>query len=111
MARLPDHHSALSGTTYLSLIYDITPERQRTRAVSVVWFFLITGFAVAGIAYGRLLPQYTREGFLARTGYLGGVRFSTLARAGRVVTQTPDALARADAMFASEPAPWCATPF
>lgn len=43
--------------------------------------------------------------------YLGGVRFSTLARAGRVVAQTPDALARADAMFASEPAPWCATPF
>jgi MFS transporter, BCD family, chlorophyll transporter len=56
--------SALSGTTYLSLIYDITPEKQRTRAVSVVWFFLITGFALAGIAYGRLLPQYTREGFL-----------------------------------------------
>ncbi|MGZ3678002.1 MAG: GNAT family N-acetyltransferase [Ktedonobacterales bacterium] len=43
--------------------------------------------------------------------YLGGVRFATLARAGRVVAQTPDVLARADAMFASEPAPWCATPF
>lgn len=43
--------------------------------------------------------------------YLGGVRFSTLARAGRVVAQTPDALARADALFSSEPAPWCATPF
>lgn len=43
--------------------------------------------------------------------YLGGVRFSTLARAGRVVAQTPDALARADVMFLSEPTPWCATPF
>ena len=43
--------------------------------------------------------------------YLGGVRFSTLARAGRVVAQTPEALARADVMFASEPMPWCATPF
>lgn len=43
--------------------------------------------------------------------YLGGVKFSTLARAGRVVARTPDALARADAMFVSEPAPWCATPF
>ncbi|MGZ3676293.1 MAG: sterol carrier protein domain-containing protein, partial [Ktedonobacterales bacterium] len=43
--------------------------------------------------------------------YLGGVRFATLARAGGVVAQTPDVLARADAMFASEPAPWCATPF
>jgi BCD family chlorophyll transporter-like MFS transporter len=57
--------SALSSTTYLSLIYDITPNAQRTRAVSVVWLFLIIGFAVAGIAYGRLLPQYSREGFLA----------------------------------------------
>ena len=43
--------------------------------------------------------------------YLGGVRFTTLARAGRVVTHSPDALARADALFTSEPAPWCATPF
>lgn len=43
--------------------------------------------------------------------YLGGVRFSTLARAGRVVALAPDALARADALFASNPAPWCATPF
>lgn len=43
--------------------------------------------------------------------YLGGVRFTTLARAGRVVEQTSNALARADAMFLSEPVPWCATPF
>lgn len=57
--------STFSGTTYLSLIYDITPERQRTRVVSVVWFFLIAGFAGAGILYGKLLPQYSREGFMA----------------------------------------------
>jgi MFS transporter, BCD family, chlorophyll transporter len=56
--------SVLSGTTYLALIYDITPEKQRTRAVSVVWFFLITGFALAGILYGLFLPHYTRDGFL-----------------------------------------------
>jgi predicted acetyltransferase len=43
--------------------------------------------------------------------YLGGVRFSTLARAGRVDELTPGALARADAMFASEPLPWCETDF
>lgn len=43
--------------------------------------------------------------------YLGGVSFSTLARAGRVEELTPGALRRADALFASEPAPWCATPF
>lgn len=43
--------------------------------------------------------------------YLGGVRFSTLARAGRVSEERPGALARADRMFSSEPAPWCTTDF
>ena len=43
--------------------------------------------------------------------YLGGVRFGTLAQAGRVAELETEALARADALFTSEPAPWCATPF
>src|SRR5260221_2445525 len=43
--------------------------------------------------------------------YLGGVRFTTLARAGRVRALTSRALERADALFASDPAPWCATSF
>ena len=43
--------------------------------------------------------------------YLGGVKLSTLARAGRVVELTGGALRRADAMFASERAPWTTTPF
>ena len=38
--------------------------------------------------------------------YLGGVRFATLARAGRV-TGPAQALARADAMFGWDRAPWC----
>ena len=42
---------------------------------------------------------------------LGGVRFTTLARAGRVVERTPGALARADAAFASEPSAYCSTDF
>jgi predicted acetyltransferase len=42
--------------------------------------------------------------------YLGGVRFSTLGRAGRV-RGAIETLALADAMFASTPLPWCATPF
>ncbi|HRE47904.1 MAG TPA: BCD family MFS transporter [Aggregatilineales bacterium] len=57
--------STFSGTTFLSLLYDRTPKTQRTRAVSVVWMFLIIGFAVAGIFYSRLLPDFTREGFLS----------------------------------------------
>ena len=42
-------------------------------------------------------------------GYLGSVRFTTLARAGRVDERTPGALERADAMFSSARQPW--TPF
>jgi predicted acetyltransferase len=41
------------------------------------------------------------------SAYLGTVPFSTLARAGRVTEAGTDALRRADAMFASERAPWC----
>ena len=43
--------------------------------------------------------------------YLGGVSFSTLARAGLVEERTPGALARADAMFRTDPAPFAMTWF
>ena len=43
--------------------------------------------------------------------FLGGVRFSTLARAGRVVEHTAGTVAQADAMFASDPLPHCLTDF
>jgi predicted acetyltransferase len=44
------------------------------------------------------------------SAYLGGVRWSTLAAAGRV-TGSAEALRRADAMFASTPLPFCNTGF
>jgi predicted acetyltransferase len=43
--------------------------------------------------------------------YLGGVGFSTLARANRVTERTSGALRKADAMFACEPQAWCCTGF
>jgi predicted acetyltransferase len=43
--------------------------------------------------------------------YLGGVRFQTLHRAGRVLEGTPGGLARADSMFAWDPLPYCSTVF
>ncbi len=43
--------------------------------------------------------------------YLGGVGFRDLHRAGRLVEERRGALARADAMFAADPAPWCANMF
>jgi hypothetical protein len=39
--------------------------------------------------------------------YLGGASLRQLHRAGRVDERTPGALARADAMFTWDPAPWC----
>ena len=41
------------------------------------------------------------------TTYLGTARFTTLSHAGRVEERTQGALLRADAMFATELAPWC----
>jgi predicted acetyltransferase len=38
---------------------------------------------------------------------LGGVSFRALARAARVIEATTGSLARADAMFGSDPLPWC----
>ena len=38
--------------------------------------------------------------------YLGGTRLRTLEEAGRVVEETPGAIAWADAMFAWDPPPW-----
>ena len=43
--------------------------------------------------------------------YLGAVRFSTLAHAGRVDERTEGALHRADAMFATDLKPWCIVHF
>jgi predicted acetyltransferase len=43
--------------------------------------------------------------------YLGGNRFRTLADAGRVEERKPGAIARADAMFAGQRAPWCPSHF
>jgi predicted acetyltransferase len=68
-----------------------------------------------GVATCRPAPDRQPELSLTATdlgaAYLGGVQFSTLARAGRVTELAPGALARADALFASYPQPWCTTGF
>ncbi len=42
---------------------------------------------------------------------LGGVSWATLCRAGLVDERSPDAVARADAMFRPDRAPFCSTDF
>lgn len=43
--------------------------------------------------------------------YLGGVSFTSLARAGRIEVLSDTALDRADSIFSSSPLPWTATAF
>src|SRR5690606_15802106 len=49
--------NALSGSTFLALIYDQTPPTQRGRAVGIVWTFLLVGFSIAGFFFGVFLPS------------------------------------------------------
>jgi predicted acetyltransferase len=66
---------------------------------------------------GAECRRTTREADLALdvadlgAAYLGGVRFDTLWQAGRIEEHTTGAAARADALFRSDPAPHCGTPF
>jgi len=60
---------------------------------------------------GRARPDLTLQVTDLGAAYLGAVHFTTLARAGRVVENTAGALRRADLMFATEPAAYCATDF
>jgi BCD family chlorophyll transporter-like MFS transporter len=48
--------NAISGSTFLALVYDRSSESQRTRAVGIVWTFLLLGFTVGGLFFGILLP-------------------------------------------------------
>jgi MFS transporter, BCD family, chlorophyll transporter len=55
---------SISGSTFLALVYDRAADSQRGRAVGIVWTFLLAGYAVAGVMFGRLLPDYSESGFL-----------------------------------------------
>ena len=74
-------------------------------------------YLLEGGPEGATCQRTTEEADLALdvadlgAAFLGGVRFTTLARAGRVHALTPDALARADALFRSDTAPWCGNGF
>ena len=53
--------NALSGSTFLALVYDRAPESQRGRAVGIVWTFLLIGFTIGGIFFAILLPSAEGE--------------------------------------------------
>lgn len=49
--------SAISGGTFLALVYDRSAVSQRGRAVGIVWTFLLLGYAVGGPLFGIALPS------------------------------------------------------
>jgi predicted acetyltransferase len=56
-------------------------------------------------------PDLALDAGTLSTTYLGGVSFAALAAAGRVRELTPGAVALADTMFLTVPAPFCSTDF
>lgn len=92
---------AVSGSTFLALIYDRAAEHQRGRAVGLVWTFLLIGFAVGGLVFSLLLPQdagagqigFTAESllnlFIVAAGLLSLVWFLSLLGEERRSSSTP----------------------
>ena len=84
--------SALSGSTFLALVYDRSAEHQRGRAVGLVWTFLLLGFTIGGIFFSVMLPHEEGTGvgeiaftsetvqnlFLVTAGILGLMWFFSL---------------------------------
>ena len=102
-ARLVDVGEALSARTYAAdgaVVFDVKDEfcpwnEGRWR--------LADGRAKRSTASPQLRCDVSSLGAV----YLGGFSFSELVRGGRVEELRRGAAARADAMFASFPAPWC----
>jgi len=100
--------NALSGSTFLALVYDRSAEYQRGRAVGLVWTFLLLGFTIGGIFFSVMLPHetgatvgdigFTAEAvqtlFLVTAGILGLVWFLSLLgeekHGASIVAQQPE---------------------
>ncbi|MFN8379400.1 MAG: BCD family MFS transporter [Anaerolineae bacterium] len=59
--------NAISGSTFLALIYDRAAPSQRGRAVGIVWTFLLLGYTVGGIVFGIMLPAHKGDSGLTFT--------------------------------------------
>ncbi|MFD0524449.1 sterol carrier protein domain-containing protein [Paractinoplanes durhamensis] len=63
------------------------------------------------VARTESAPDLTVDVATLAAAYLGGTRWRHLAAAGRVVTHSPEAVRRADALFASDTQPFAGTVF
>ena len=114
--RLVDVPAALSGRGYAAagwIVFEVAdaflPENSGRFALETE--LKETGSAVATCRRTESTPDLALEVADLGAAYLGGVRFRSLADAGRVRELVPGAIARADALFATARAPYCGTAF
>jgi predicted acetyltransferase len=99
-AALTGRRYALPGCLLLRLVDDLCPWNEG------VYRLEADADGVGQCTRTRATPELELTAYALGAAYLGGHRFAALARAG-LVSGTPEALRRADAMFAWEPLPWC----
>lgn len=58
----------ISGGPFLALIRDSAPPHRKGMAVIIAETFLLAGFAIFGILYGRVMEHYTMEGLWRLVG-------------------------------------------
>jgi predicted acetyltransferase len=104
--RLVDVQAALAGRRYATSGRTVLDVRDRFCPWNEGRYELEAGADGASCRRTGAEPDITLSAADLGAAYLGGVRLSTLARAGRAEGDAA-ALRRADAIFAWEPLPWC----
>jgi predicted acetyltransferase len=113
--RLVDLPAALAGRRYAttdSLILEVADDfcpwnagRWQVTTIGEPWA------AVAQVERTEGAPDLVLDTADLAAIYLGGIRPTELAAAGRIDERTPGALRRADVLFASDRTPWCVSMF
>jgi predicted acetyltransferase len=109
--RLLDLPVALAARRYAIEGRLVLEVADRMRPANDGRFALDAGPAGASCQPTRAEPDLVLDVDALGAAYLGGVRLSTMAAAGRVDERTPGALERADLLFSSNPPPWSTTSF
>ncbi|WP_433273264.1 GNAT family N-acetyltransferase [Actinosynnema sp. CS-041913] len=105
--RLVDVEAALSVRTYRSEGSVVIGVRDRFLPENE-GAYLITP---SGASRTSSSPDFVVDVDVLGAAYLGDVSFGALAMAGRFAADSPEALVRADALFAVDQVPWCGTYF
>nr|MDQ3643741.1 GNAT family N-acetyltransferase [Actinomycetota bacterium] len=112
--RMFDVEAALAARTYASeacLVVEVADTSGSDPGVAGRYRLSTGGGGHAECRRTHELPDVAMEAADLASGYLGGVSFVTLARAGLVTELEPGAVARADSLFASSPGPASSTGF